>query len=301
MSLDWNAFEFAFRLDMSRLLPHIAAIEACRAAVSLRILPPQWREKSAEEADVGLGEAGTAQKDQLENEIRTRKLRLIRANAGQALKWAKQRFVPGSAPMRLEDILQMHRMVAEEAGIRCETAGVMRKAGRQVVTGSEEIGFHAGAPGSRVRQLMEQYVRFINGTRLASLPPIIHALVAHFFVTIIHPFEDGNGRLSRLVSAGVLFQHGYNGHGFYALSNYFYENEERYHRILFKQSRAPWPDLTEFVAFGMEGLARELHGISSFIKIKLNRIVDREALQPLAKGALSQGSEVVSRQAYICR
>ncbi len=268
---------------MSRLLPHIAAIEACKAAASLQILPPQWREKAVEEAGAALLEMPSAHGDKLENEIRTRKFRLMMANAGQSHKWVKQRFAPGNLPMRLEDILQIHRMLAEEAGIRSETVGVMRKAGRQVITGSKEIGFHAGAPASRLSQLMKQFVRFINGKRLAHLPPIIHALVGHFFITTIHPFEDGNGRLSRLVSAGILFQRGYNGHGFYALSNYFYENEERYHRILFKQSHGPCPDLTEFVAFGMEGLLCELHGINSFIKIKLDRIVDREARPSLSR------------------
>ena len=283
MSSYWTAFEFDFALDMARLLPHIAAIEASKAAASLQIVPPQWREKSREEAEAALREVLTAHKDPLENEIRARKLTLVLANGGQAHRWVRERFVPGSAPMCLEDILHMHRMLSEEAGIRSNTAGAMRARGRQVITGSEEIGFHEGAPASRVPRLMEQFIQFINGKKLASLPAIIHALVAHFFVTTIHPFEDGNGRLSRLVAAGILYQRGYNGHGFYALSNYFYENEERYHRILFKQSQGPRPDLTEFVAFGMEGMAWELQGINSFIKIKLNRIVDHN-VPPSSKG-----------------
>lgn len=272
---------------MARLLPYIAAIEAGKPAATLQIIPPQWREKSVQQAEAELREGVAAHTDKLENEIRIRKLALVLANAGQAQKWVKERFAPGSAPMCLEDILHMHRMLSEEAGIRSDTAGVMRKQGRQVITGSEQIGFHRGAPASRVPQLMEQYIEFINGTTLASLPPIIHALVAHFFITTIHPFEDGNGRLSRLVAAGILYQHGYSGHGFYALSTYFYENEERYHRILSKQSQRPCPDLTEFVAFGMEGLALELQGINNFMKVKLNRVAERQALASLHHTARS--------------
>ena len=41
---------------------------------------------------------------------------------------------------------------------------------------------------------------------------------------------------------------------------------------------ADYPDLTAFVAFGMEGFVMELRSIGSFIKMKLNRIVDRETL-----------------------
>ena len=115
------------------------------------------------------------------------------------------------------------------------------------------------------------------------MPAAIHALIAHYFITTIHPFDDGNGRVSRLVAAGILFERGYNGHGFHALSSYFYDNEERYHTILLAAQQDPSPDLTEFVAFGLAGLAQELRGINHFMRIKLQRIVDREsasAMQP---------------------
>jgi Fic family protein len=109
-----------------------------------------------------------------------------------------------------------------------------------------------------ISRLMARYVRFINEKEWAGLPPIIHASLAHFFITTIHPFEDGNGRVSRLLSAGILFQHGYKGHGLYAFSRYFYENEEQYHRTLFNASQHPCPDLTEFFVFGMKGFLLEL-------------------------------------------
>ncbi len=277
MSLYWPAFEFNFTLDMARLLPHMAAIEASKAAASLRMLPPQWRAHSAAEVEARLRQAAADQGVELE-EIQFRKQVFLLSNASQAQAWVKQRFAPGSLPMCLEDVETMHRMVSEEAGVHYETPGVMRQEGQGVITGTATIGIHVGAPAIKLPHLMDQYFRFITSRRLLDLPAIIHALVAHFFITTIHPFGDGNGRVSRLVSAGILYQRGYNGHGFYALSNYFYENELRYHEILFRQQQEPCPDLTEFLAFGMEGLALELQGINNFIKIKLNRVAERKAL-----------------------
>jgi Fic family protein len=262
MSSYWLDFEFDFTLDAPALQPYISAIEACKpGAASLQIVPPQWREQSVAEAEVYLRQTLTPHKDPIENERRIRKLALVVANAGQAHKWVKQRFGDGSATMCLEDILHIHRLVTDDAGIRSDTAGVMRKRGRQVITGSEEIGFHRGAPASMVPTLMAQYVQFINEKEWAGLPPIIHALLAHFFITTIHAFEDGNGRVARLVSAGILFQRGYKGHGFYACSRYYYENEEQYQSILFKDSQYPCPDLTEFMAFGMKGFLLELQDL----------------------------------------
>src|SRR5689334_18442753 len=45
--LYWPEFEFDFRLDIQRLLPHIAAIEGYQEAASNRVRPPQWREQPA--------------------------------------------------------------------------------------------------------------------------------------------------------------------------------------------------------------------------------------------------------------
>jgi len=119
-------------------------------------------------------------------------------------------------------------------------------------------GVHRGAPRERLAALMEEYVRFVNHPRQMEAHPVIRALLAHFFLVTVHPFGDGNGRVSRLVEAGVLFQQGYNVHGFYGLSNYFYRNEREYKMRLQKCRELHRSDVTPFVQFGIEGFATEL-------------------------------------------
>lgn len=274
----WPEFSFDFRLDIQRLLPHIAALETYQEAASNRVRPPQWREQSAVE-ELGIpSPVRFPEEPPREIPIAIRKQQLLIRNANDTQAWVRSRFVPGSAPLTLADILTMHRMIADESGVYYKNEGVLRTSGVQV--GRPEVGgLHAGAPPDRLPRLMDLYVRFINSDHLRSFPPVIHGLVAHFFFTTIHPFDDGNGRLCRLVSAAILFQRGYNGHGFYALSNYFYDNDIKYHSLLHRCWQLPLPfDLTEFVAFGMEGMAMELQGINSFVRMKLNRNVDRETL-----------------------
>ena len=122
---------------------------------------------------------------------------------------------------------------------------------------------------------MEEYIDFINSRQLDDNHPVIRALLAHYFLVTIHPFGDGNGRVSRLVEAGILFQLGYNVHGFYGLSNYFYRHEQEYKSVL-QQCRKSQPfDVTSFVRFGVAGFASELKDINNFIKAKINRLVYR--------------------------
>src|SRR5260370_314811 len=287
MSIYWPAFEFAYALDMTQLLPYLAAIESSKTASSPSRLAPPWREQPASgQVDAPLSDP-SAQADSVK-EIQRRKQELLNTNASRVHAWVRQRFVPGSAPMSLDDILTTHRMVAAESGIRYANVGVLRQDGQRVLVGEDGIGYHAGAPALRLPRLMEDYIQFVNSASLMSMPAAVHALVAHFFFTTIHPFEDGSGRVSRLVAAGILFQRGYRGHGLYALSSHYYQNEDRYHSLIYQTQQTPLFDLTRFVAFGMEGLALELHGIDSFIKVKLNRAAGRTILTPALRDRMER-------------
>ena len=278
MALYWPGFEYTYTLDMSRLLPHLAAIEVSKAASSSSVLPPPWREQSGEKNEFPLSDP--SRQSERVQQIQSRKEELLKSNASRAHSWVRQRFAPGSASLSLEDILTMHRVVAEEAGIRYNNVGILRQDGQRVVVGEAGIGVHAGAPALRLPRLMNDYIQFVNSATQMSMPAAVHALAAHFFFTTIHPFEDGSGRVSRLVAAGILFQRGYRGHGFYALSGHFYENEYRYHSLVYETQQTPIFDLTRFVAFGLEGLVLELRGINSFLKFKVNRAAERSILTP---------------------
>ena len=128
--------------------------------------------------------------------------------------------------------------------------------------------------------------------------PVIRALVAHFFLVTIHPFGDGNGRVSRLVEAGVLFQGGYNVHGFHGLSNYFYRNEQEYKTLLQECRRQQPFDLAPFVIFGLRGFATELKGINNFIKTRLNRVIYRQMLVRASNKRAGQRRRVLNQREY---
>lgn len=259
--MDWLQFEFDYRLDLQRLTPHVLAVEAHKQAALTPVLPPQWREPSPT--------AAVLEDEELQTRLR---------NAANARAWVNRRFAVGTPPLTLADLLTMHRMVADGA-TRDYAPGTLRSMPVQV--GRREVGgLHMGAPVNRLPRVMDEYVRFITSERVRALHPVIQALIAHFFLVTIHPFGDGNGRVSRLLTAASLLQRGYNVHGgFYALSDYFYLNDIKYHSMLHRCWQSPLPfDLTRFVAFGMEGFVMELRSIGSFIKMKLDRIIDRETL-----------------------
>lgn len=287
--MDWERFSFAYHLNVEGLFANLVSIEASKEASLNLVFPQEWqgqldrlnrvravRGTTAIEGNPLSEDEVAQQMDLLDQgdeakEGATKEQLQIR-NAGAAQAWVRQRFPPGSPPIGLEDILTMHKMLTEAADTHNNMPGAFRTF--SVVVGTPQLGgVHRGAPHEKLPHLMEEYVGFINSRRLEENHPIIRALLAHFFLVTIHPFGDGNGRVSRLVEAGLLFRHGYNVHGFYGLSNYFYRHEQEYKSIL-QQCREKQPfDVTPFIRFGVAGFASELKGINNFIKAKMNRLV----------------------------
>ena len=315
--MDWSKFDFVYRYEPSSLLSRIINVEASKEAVLNLILPPEWRDQldklnrvravygttalegnPLSEAEVshqldlldeknGSAYTETANREQLQ----------IR-NSAIAQSWIKQRFCPNSAPMTVADILETHRIVTQHSDTTNNIPGRFRTFSVQV--GSPDMGgVHIGAPHAEIPALMERYVEFIRSRRmLEGEHPVTRALLSHFFLVTIHPFGDGNGRVSRLIEAAILFQGNYNVHGFYGLSNYFYRNERVYKTFLQKcRSEQPF-NLDEFMSFGVEGFAQELKGINNFIKAKLNRVVYRTMLVRAFNRRAGERRRVLNQREY---
>jgi Fic family protein len=292
----WEGFSFDYTIDTRSLFDSLIAVEAHRLAALNLILAPEWQVQldrlnrvravygtTALEGNP-LSEAEVAhQMDLADQEGDTPKVSLTREqlqirNAAKAQTWVKTRFAPGTLPVGLSDLLTMHKMITEHSDENHNVPGALRALSVQV--GSPDMGgVHIGAPHDTLGELMEEFISFVNSRKLLSEHPVIRALLAHFFLVTIHPFGDGNGRVSRLLEAGILFQHDYNVHGFYGLSNFFYSNERDY-KISLQQSRHiqhPF-NLTPLVSFGVKGFITELEGINNFIKTKINRVMYRQML-----------------------
>lgn len=287
-------FSFDYQLDHEGLFSDLVAIEAYTQASKNLVISPDWREKLDKLNRVRAVHGTTAlegnplseaevshQIDSLEgdqgdaNKITKEQLQI--RNAGKAQSWVRKRFHPGSSPLKLGDILKMHKMITEQSDTVNNLPGKLRTFPVRVGT-PDTGGVHLGAPHEKLPKLMERYIDFINSRKLKDTHPVITALLSHFFLVTIHPFGDGNGRVSRLVEAGILFESGYKVHGFYGLSNYFYRNERDYKMLLQKCRKKQPFDVTLFIRFGVTGFAEELKGINNFLKAKINRLIYREML-----------------------
>jgi Fic family protein len=318
--VEWRKFTFDYSLELGHqtALGAIINIEAYKEASLNLVLPPDWREQldrlnrarqvhgtTALEGNPLSETEVLRQLDSMDKEggrapapsTPPNRIYVQTRNAALAQAWVRNRFVPNSPPLSCGDLLEMHRMITDNSDTEHNLPGHWRTFA--VTVGTPELGgVHRGAPHERLGAMMEEYVRFVRSRRMEEVHPVVKALLAHFFLVTIHPFGDGNGRVSRLVEAGILFQKGYNVHGFYGLSNYFYQHEQEYKKRL-QQCRQKLPfDITAFVQFGIEGFAHELKGINNFIKTKLNRVVYRTMLVRAFNQRVASYRRLVNQREY---
>lgn len=64
--------------------------------------------------------------------------------------------------------------------------------------------YHPPADGAEIRKLMQQFEWWLNEGGVRQWDPVIRAIAAHFVLVSIHPFGDGNGRVSRAVESYLL-------------------------------------------------------------------------------------------------
>lgn len=308
--MDWSRFSFEYRFDLSGFLPLIIRIEGRKEAAMSLLLPSEWKEgldllnrirtihgSTALEGNI-LSETQVGQF--LEGKIgldpMSRDMRQIQ-NADAAQEWVRLRFGPDKAPIRLEDILQMHELMTRMSDETNNVPGHLRT--HDVQVGTPELGgVHVGAPYEDLPSLMTDFLCFVNSAQLKREHPVVRALLVHFFLVTLHPFGDGNGRVSRLVEAAILYEGGYNIHGFYGLSNYFYRNGDEYKRRLQESRRVQPFDVAPFVGFGLHGFEAELDGINNFIKAKLNRLVYRDTITNALGQRVSKRRHLLNAREY---
>jgi len=124
--------------------------------------------------------------------------------------------------------------------------GRYRTVEMQIVSGAmgkEKVHYEAVNPGF-VKAEMEKFLDWFNNNN--SLDPVLKAAIAHFWFIIIHPFDDGNGRIGRAISDMLLARSEGSGERFYSMSGQILAERKRYFEVLQKVQHSPG-DITEWL------------------------------------------------------
>ncbi|MGD9930588.1 MAG: Fic family protein [Mangrovibacterium sp.] len=143
------------------------------------------------------------------------------------------------------------------SGMHRIDTGCYRKGEMQVVSGAmgkEKIHYLAPSP-EKVKQEMDVFLDWFNGE--SKLDDVLKAAIAHFWFGIIHPFDDGNGRIARALSDMLLARSEDSSQRFYSLSNQILIEKKVYYKILQKVQHSSG-DITEWLNWFFDCLYRAL-------------------------------------------
>lgn len=116
----------------------------------------------------------------------------------------------------------------------------------QIVSGAmgkEKVHYEAVNP-ELVKTEMDQFLDWFNNDN--SLDLVLKAAIAHFWFIIIHPFDDGNGRIGRAITDMLLARAEGSGERFYSMSSQILIERKRYYEVLQKVQHSSG-DITEWL------------------------------------------------------
>lgn len=149
--------------------------------------------------------------------------------------------------MTVDFLKELHARVLDgifsRAGrLRLEESAIWNQAG---------VAVYLTPSPQKILGLLEDLLQWISAS---TNHPCIVAAVAHIWFEKIHPFDDGNGRVGRFLSACILYAGGFGFGGMVPIEEYLEAHRDEYYRGLARDMQ----DVTPFVEFFLEGITEQV-------------------------------------------
>ncbi|PJA42979.1 hypothetical protein CO176_00750, partial [Candidatus Woesebacteria bacterium CG_4_9_14_3_um_filter_39_10] len=172
----------------------------------------------------------------------------------------------GYEPDMLKEI---HKLTVEKI-VSPEKIGVFRTS--QVVIKDEVTGevVFSPPPFVEVPYLLDDFFAWLNSSEALEIHSILKAGITHYILVAIHPFVEGNGRVSRAFATLILIRDGYDIKKFFSLEERFDSDPASYYEafsLVDKQSKNIGArDLTAWLEYFTQAVAAELSQIKEKVK-----------------------------------
>lgn len=135
--------------------------------------------------------------------------------------------------------------------------GRYRTGEMQVVSGpmgKEKVHFQAPSP-IIVKAEMDKFLKWVNDN--SEIDGVLKSAIAHFWFIIIHPFDDGNGRIARALTDMLLARSEETSQRYYSFSNQILSEKKEYYTVL-QKVQFNNQDITEWLDWFLNCLYRSL-------------------------------------------
>jgi len=196
-------------------------------------------------------------------------------NAEEVMRFVADLVSRDSAAVLTEALIkEIHALTTRDIDYAGNRPGYYR-------SGPVQAGTYLAPPPDTVPNLMTDFIVWFNEGPARDWPAPVKAIIAHFYVISIHPFQDGNGRTSRAVESFLLYRGGINARGFYSLANFYYRYRHEYERMLDHVRFETDGNLTPFLQFALNGLVTELQEVHAEVLREVKLMAFRDYCREL--------------------
>ena len=140
----------------------------------------------------------------------------------------------------------------------------------QVVSGAvghEKVHYEA-PPANILNKEMNAFLNYINYEKETDL--VIKTAIAHLWFVIIHPFEDGNGRIARAITDMLLAKSENSSNRFYSMSSQIQKNRKSYYEIL-QITQKESVDITSWIVWFLEKISAAIEHSEELLQDVIRR------------------------------
>ncbi len=152
-------------------------------------------------------------------------------------------------------IREIHKRLVEGVRGGSATPGEYRTIQNYVINSTTGETVYTPPPALDVPIMMADLAAWLNEE--TDIHPVLVSGIAQFELVHIHPFLDGNGRTSRLLSTLCLYRSGYDFKRLFTLSEYYDQDRQAFYRAL-QSVRENGMDLTGWLEYFVDGLTAQL-------------------------------------------
>jgi Fic family protein len=197
-------------------------------------------------------------------------------------------------PLSRDLILEIHREITKGT-LESESDETDFRTTDDIVVGSKADPtkiYHYPPESVKVPAMIDDLMAFAN-TDDEFIHPIVKAIILHYLIGYIHPFNDGNGRTARAIFYWYALKHHYDLLEYISISRIFVHAPAQYARA-YQLAETDSNDMTYFIDFNIHIISRALDDLKQYIIRKKGE--EAESLQ-----LVEQIPDLSFRQAEILR
>jgi len=206
-------------------------------------------------------------------------------NNYQTMQYLKEFFESPSTNnkgMTIELILSVHKHISRGTLNNPEAEGKFRTNDDIIVGDDTGEIMHVPPSFTKVPGLVEDLCKFANDAESPFIHPLVKAIIIHFLIGYIHPFEDGNGRTARALFYWYCIKSGYWTFEYLPISRIIKKAPSKYGRA-YLYTEYDDLDMNYFIHFNLSAIKQAIGELDTYLKQKQKE--KNEAMQLMAKAS----------------